>query len=141
MKRRQHGVTLIELMIVTVVIAILASIAIPSYRRYIVRANRTSAKVQLLQMAQGLERCYTNSTPYAYNSAKCVLDVPLPITTPDGTYIVSSVAVADPINMYKLTATPQGPQALDTECADFSLDQTGAQTISGTSTVAQCWRK
>ena len=71
MKRKQRGVTLIELMIVMAIIGIIAAIAIPSYRRYVVRANRADAKTALLQTAQLLERCYTNSTPYAYNSATC----------------------------------------------------------------------
>ncbi|HLA73156.1 MAG TPA: type IV pilin protein [Steroidobacteraceae bacterium] len=142
MKRRQHGVTLIELLIVVVVISILAAIAIPSYRRYVIRANRTSGKVLLMQTAQALERCYTNSTPYAYNSATCVASVTLPITSPDGTYTVGFTAATPPtVNTYALTATPQGTQAQDSQCANFSLNQAGTQTVSGTLSVAECWRK
>jgi type IV pilus assembly protein PilE len=140
MKRRQRGVTLIELLIVVVIIGILMSIAYPAYRRYIIRANRTTAKTQLLQIAQALERCYTNSTPYAYNGATCTAAVPLPITSPDGNYVVNN-AVAATATTYSLSAVPQGPQAVDAECGTFGLDQTGLQTITGTSTVANCWRK
>jgi type IV pilus assembly protein PilE len=138
MKRKQRGVTLIELLIVVVIIGILASIAYPAYRQYVIRANRASAKTLLLQIAQGLERCYTNSSPYAYDSATCVAAVPLPITAPDGTYIVSG---APGPNAYTLTATPQAAQATDTACGRFVLTETGARTITGTSTVAQCWGK
>jgi type IV pilus assembly protein PilE len=140
MKRKQHGVTLIELIVVMIVIAILAAIAIPSYRRYIIRANRTSAKTALLQTAQALERCYTNSTPYGYDSATCAAAVILPFTTPDGTYTVDFGE--DPTaSTYQLTATPQGTQTEDTTCGTFGLDQTGLQTITGASTIAECWRK
>ncbi len=41
MKSKQQGFTLIELMVVTSVIGILASIAIPSYMDYTVRAQVT----------------------------------------------------------------------------------------------------
>jgi type IV pilus assembly protein PilE len=138
MNRKQHGVTLIELLVVIMIIGILAAIAIPSYRRYVVRANRANAKTMLLQTAQALERCYTNSSPYAYNSATCAAAVTLPAVAPDGTYSVNGVITA---NAYTLTATPQGGQAQDTDCGNFIVNQVGTQTISGTSTVAQCWRK
>ena len=137
MKQAQRGVTLIELLIVVTIIGLLAAIAIPSYRQYIVRANRSTAKVLLLQTAQSLERCYTNSTPYAYDSAICAL-VTFPILAPDGTYQVTGVMDA---TTYTLTATPQAAQALDTKCGNFTLDQTGNKGISGTSTVGECWGK
>ena len=90
MKRRQRGVTLIELMTVVAVLGIIAAIAIPSYRRYMVRANRTDAKTALLQTAQALERCYTNSTPYAYNGAVCTAAVTLPFTVASGNYVITA---------------------------------------------------
>jgi type IV pilus assembly protein PilE len=140
MKRRQHGVTLIELMVVVAIIGVLTAIALPSYRRYVIRANRADAKIALAQTAQALERCYTNSSPYAYDSAQCTATVTLPITNGPGTYKVSGVLAA---NTYTLTATPQGGQADDTQCANFVLDQAGTQSVSGTysATPAQCWRK
>jgi type IV pilus assembly protein PilE len=141
MKRRQRGVSLIELLVVMVVVAILSAIAIPSYRQYVIRSNRTNAKTLLTQTAQALERCYTNSTPYAYNSATCTVGVAaviLPVLSADGTYSVDGVRAP---NTYTLTATPQGTQAEDTKCGNFVLTNTGQQTVSGTSTAPECWSK
>jgi type IV pilus assembly protein PilE len=47
-RTRNRGFTLIELMIVLVVIAVLAAIALPSYRSYVIKANRAQAQ----QLAQ-----------------------------------------------------------------------------------------
>ena len=48
--------TLIELMVVTAIIAILAGIAYPSYQQQVIRSNRSEAKAQLMQAAQEFER-------------------------------------------------------------------------------------
>ena len=40
---KQTGFTLVELMIVVVVMAIIAAVAIPSYRNYTLRAQRSEA--------------------------------------------------------------------------------------------------
>jgi type IV pilus assembly protein PilE len=141
MKRGQRGVTLIELMMVVAIVGILMAIAIPSYRRYVVRANRTDAKVALLQTAANLERCYTNSTPYSYSGTKCTTDVTLPFTVPSGTYVISHVG-ARAQSTYSLRAAPQGAQATgDAECGSFNLNQLNQQTISGTGVAAKCWKR
>jgi len=44
----QRGVTLMELLTVIVILGILASIAFPSYRTYLIRAQRAEAKTALL---------------------------------------------------------------------------------------------
>lgn len=46
----QHGFTLVEMMIVTAILAILAVIALPSYERYIERGDATEAKAEILKV-------------------------------------------------------------------------------------------
>jgi type IV pilus assembly protein PilE len=139
MKRTQRGITLIELMVVMAIVGILAGIAIPAYRAYVVRANRADAKVAITQTAQALERCYTNATPYAYNAASCT--VPATVTVASGTYRIDVVIPAAG-NSYVISGVPLGAQASgDPQCATFRLSSAGIQTVTGTSPAAECWRR
>ena len=54
--QKQTGFTLIELMITVAVIAILAAVAMPSYREYVLRGNRLEAQSLLSDAAARQER-------------------------------------------------------------------------------------
>ena len=56
MSKQNKGFTLMELMITVAIIGILASIAIPSYRQYVLRGNRANMQAQMLTIASALER-------------------------------------------------------------------------------------
>ena len=63
-RRIQSGFTLIELMVVVVVVAVLSSLAYPSYQEFVAKAKRTEGKAALLDAAQALERHFTNYNTY-----------------------------------------------------------------------------
>lgn len=135
-RNHQRGVTLMELMVVMVVVSILAAIAIPSYRQYVIRITRTDATRELLSLAQRLERCFTRTSDYQRLDDVPTACLTLPQTVPGGTYVITGVINA---NNFVLTATPQAGQAADADCGNFTLNQLSQQGISGTGTVQGCW--
>tara|TARA_R110002049_G_scaffold102718_4_gene248487 strand:+ start:2121 stop:2546 length:426 start_codon:yes stop_codon:yes gene_type:complete len=90
----QRGFTLIELMIVLVIIGIVASIAYPSYTRYVQKSVRTDAHAGLMQAASELERCYTRT--YAYS------DCTISESSPENNYVIKKSISG---NGYLLTAS------------------------------------
>ncbi len=136
---RQRGVTLIELLIVIVIVAILSAIAVPSYRKHVIRVTRTDAKRELLARASQLERCFTRTNDYTRVDDAGTACAALPYTNPEGTYTISVSNYA--AGTFTLTATPQGQQAKDTECKAFTIDQLGNQGVTGTSSATPqgCW--
>ncbi len=136
MKSRQHGITLIELMIVVAIVAIMASIAIPAYGRYVMRANRVDGTAALLRLAAAQERFYLQNNTYAATPAALGIN-----GTENGFYAlaVNGASAAG----YTATATAQGRQADDDDCDVFSINQLGQRTSTGggSDTSAICWRR
>jgi len=64
-KDRQRGVTLIELVVVMIIVGILTAIAVPSYRSYVLRSQRSDAKDALLALATQQEKHYLQCNTYA----------------------------------------------------------------------------
>jgi type IV pilus assembly protein PilE len=135
MRYRNRGVTLVELMTVVVIIGILGAIAYPSYRQYVVRGGRTEAKTMLMQQAQALEKCFTRYG--VYNDAACVARTQV-LNTPQGRYQVAAVTAA---TTFTLTATAQGPQTVDAQCGNFTLNERNQVTVTGSyaATPQRCW--
>ena len=51
MRQTKHGFSLIELMIAVAIIGILAAVALPSYRTYIVKGSRSACQIEIVQLA------------------------------------------------------------------------------------------
>ena len=137
MQLKSRGVTLIELVIVISIIGLLAAIAVPSYRQYVLRANRAEAKSALLNLAAAQEKFYLQNNTYATNSliaTAAPTGLGLSATTEKGYY---TLAIANGANAagFSATATAAGSQAADTRCATFTITQTGAKSATNT----DCW--
>jgi len=148
--RRLRGFTLIELMITVVVAAILAAVALPVYNIQIRKSRRTEARTALLDMAARAERMYstTNSyldaanalTPFDLGLAS-VATATWPMTLGSGYY--SFNATVTTATTFSFVATPAGTQQKDTDCASFTVTNTGLQSSlnsSSADSTAICWK-
>ncbi len=136
MKRKSSGVTLIELIIVIIVVGILAAIAIPSYRQYVLRSHRAEGKTALLNLAAAQEKFYLQNNTYATNALLTTAPpagLGFNATTKNGWYTLS-ITGGDTTG-YTATATATGAQAADSTCATLTVNQVGVRTA----TTASCW--
>jgi type IV pilus assembly protein PilE len=130
MRRRYAGVTLIELLIVVMIVAILGIIAVPSYRGYTMRAHRTEAKSALLQLAANQEIFYLQNNSYSTD----LVALGFPLSTSEYGVYTLNVPVADTVT-YQATAVPTpgggtngSNMTADAECAQFTIDAQGLKT-------------
>jgi type IV pilus assembly protein PilE len=141
--RPRRGFTLVELLVAVVIAAILMAIAVPSYRSYVQRTQRTEARQALTQARAAQERYFLQYNRYASEFAPAPpAGLGLPAATASGLY---GLEVTLTPSGYTLRATPlpDGAQRDDARCAVLSVDETGRRSATddaGTDTTEACWR-
>jgi type IV pilus assembly protein PilE len=143
-RARSGGFTLIELMITIAIVALLASIAIPSYSSFIARGKRADARGQLLQAAQYMQRFYAANDAFnTSRSGQAIADsMPTPLQrAPAEGVQVYTLSINATSAAYTLTMAPSGTMASD-PCASFILNSAGVRSVSGaaTKTRDECWK-
>lgn len=135
--RTAGGFTLIELVIVVLIVAILAAVAIPSYRKYIIRSHRVDAQAALIDLAARQERYFYSKNAYTDNLA----DLNATKTMAGDRYEVD-VAVATS-TAFRVEAKALNDQAAhDPDCQTLTLNNLGAQGSTGTrANDPACWSK
>jgi type IV pilus assembly protein PilE len=143
MRNKYRGFTLIEVMIVVVIVAILASIALPSYQNSIRKSRRADAHsiLQAAQLAQ--EKFRLNHEIYGANAdfsdtafARVCVMTGGNCMSPGGFYRLT--ATGPTASGYALTATAVGTQVRDTTCPAINLTQDATGVSYGPS---GCWSK
>lgn len=138
-----RGFSLIELMITLVIIAILAAVAIPGYRNYVMRTQRGDATAALLRIAAAQEKHYLQRNTYTTNLNDAPPDgLGIPMTE-NGWYTlgVDDVAPGGLTAGYQATATADagGPQGGDDACQTFTINHQSVRD-SAPDPVDVCWR-
>lgn len=140
---RSRGFTLIELMIVVGIVAILASIAYPSYRDSVLKGRRAEARAALADLLQQEERYLTQrNTYYPFTTAAAAATAPFKTYSGDGgptnaKYQLFAeqctdaggtlLATTECIQVYAV------PSLADPEVATLKVNTLGDKTCTGTS--------
>lgn len=134
------GFTLVELVIVVLIVAILAAIAIPSYRKYMIRSHRSAAESFMMEVANAQERFMVDNRSYAADMS--TLGYPANVWPSDvsANYTVATAPGTGTPPTFTVTATPLSgsSQAGDTECGTLTLTSGGSKQASTGSTA--CWK-
>lgn len=107
--KTQKGLTLIELVVVILIIGVLAAIAIPSYREYVIRGNRRAAQAAMMEIATRQQQFFVANRAYATDEE---LGYVLPAEVVDN-YDFDVVPDDGPPPGFEITFTPKGGQAGD----------------------------
>lgn len=138
--RTARGFTLLELMIVVMVMAILATIAVTSYNRYAFRARRADGQELLMRVANAQERYY--ATFNKYGGEPVTGDLKLGSVTSEKGYYTVALKSTDATKDYTATATPIDGQSKDA-CGPLSIDSKGTKLPASTDTAknsnGRCW--
>ncbi|MBS0357774.1 MAG: prepilin-type N-terminal cleavage/methylation domain-containing protein [Proteobacteria bacterium] len=136
--KKSLGFTLIELIIVITIIGILATLAFPSYEKYIIKTRRIDGQTALLNLAAQMEHYFFQHHTYAgatIGSGNLDTDVLASNQSPEGWYTLS--ITTQNTTDFSLKATPNNTK--DTLCDSLTLDSLGIKNQTGTGTVKDCW--
>lgn len=129
-RRVSSGFTLVEMMVVTLLVAILAAVAFPLYQEQIRRGHRAAAQAAMLDVAARQKQFLIDRRAHATSLAELGLADPS-VLTGRYTLTIEAPAEARPPS-FRIVATPEGPQAGDA-CGVLVLDQAGTREPAG------CW--
>jgi type IV pilus assembly protein PilE len=125
--RNTKGFTLIELMIVVAILAILTSIAIPSYQSYVVKGNRAAVQAFMVDIANREKQYLLDARSYALDLA--TLGMPVPSSVSKHYSACCNITVTASPPSFTITAIPTSAQQLSD--GTLTLASGGAKTPAG----------
>ncbi|BAU72545.1 MULTISPECIES: type IV pilin protein [Metapseudomonas] len=132
-----HGFTLIELMIAVVVVAILASIAYPSYQGYLRRNACEAAKASLTGLANAMERFRAQQGTYVGAATDGVPNIYATQSPEQGTAQFNLVVGNATATTFSISATPVQGGLWGGAANTLTLTSTGVR--SGGASLVNAW--
>ncbi len=133
-KRSTAGFTLIEVLMVSILVAVIAAIALPAYQQQVREGRRAEARRMLLDVMNREHRFFADNSVYT-TSITASLNFN-PAESENGHYALTATLIAA-TGQATLTATAQGAQAADAGCATLTFSTTGARGSTGGG--SKCW--
>lgn len=124
---RTRGFTLIEVMIVVVIVAILASIAVPSYTEYVQRSRLVDAHAVLANARVQAEQFFQDNRTYVGMPCPSPNNEVAPNPTANDPFAYSCVRA---LSTFTITATGQGSMASFV----MTINQANARATTGVPT-------
>ncbi len=121
--RTQRGLTLIELMITLVIVAILAGIALNTYRDSVRKGHRRAAQTAMMDIVNRQQQFFVANRTYA-TAAQLNYTLP-PELTPHYTFAIDLATPAGPPPGFTVNFTAIGAQVRD---GNLSLNSRGVKT-------------
>ncbi|TFW09381.1 type IV pilin protein [Oxalobacteraceae bacterium OM1] len=122
--RRHSGFTLIELVIAVVIVGILAAVALPSYRSYVIRGNRAAAQAQMMDIANREQQYFLANRAYADKTTVESNGYALPSGLSNA-YSYDVTLGSGTVPTFTITFTAIGAQSSD---GNLTLDNNGTKT-------------
>lgn len=126
-KVKQHGFTLIELMITVAIVAILAAIAYPSYNNAVMKNRRSTAQAYLSDVAQKQQQYLMDNRSYAANATDLKVAQPPDVT---GYYTLSITVGTSTVPTFTATAAPIAGKSQVPD-GDLSITHNGTKLPAG----------
>lgn len=134
--QKTKGFNLIELLITLAIISILSALCLPVYSEHIIRARRLEAEINLIKLANALEKYYLLNNTYE-NATLNQLNFSSLIA--DNQYQLQIVSVNS--SEFSIKAIPLKKQAdEDALCGSILLNSSGNKAITGSGNISECWQ-